>query len=117
MDINKEIEILRELKKATECLEDLNQDNEQLLKDVNSLITLKENEVLYSGWIKISEHHPHYLRNRQVITYSPNDHVKIDVKCVYNNGKGGSCFSKGWNKGEGVFAVTHWMPLPEHPNN
>ncbi len=38
----------------------------------------------------------------------------IMIERIYNNGKGGNCFSKGWNKGE-YNEVTHWMELPNRP--
>lgn len=44
MDLAKEIEILKELKMAVGCLEDLNMNNEQLLKDVDALIAQKQKE-------------------------------------------------------------------------
>lgn len=66
-------------------------------------------------WIKINQTRPNFRKHRHVLVYMPNNYIKTDVQTVFNNGRGGSCFSKGWNKGEGEFEVTHWMPLPKVP--
>jgi hypothetical protein len=68
-------------------------------------------------WIKVSDQFPDYRKHRYVIVYIPTEpYKKIDVECVYNNGRGGSCFSTGWNKGE-TWEVTHWMPIPDKPTD
>jgi len=63
-------------------------------------------------WIDINKEHPKYWINRQVIVYMKDG--EMDAEYVYNDGKGGSCFHDGWNKG-GRYEVTHWMPLPKPP--
>lgn len=68
-------------------------------------------------WIDINKNPPNNWFNRNVLVYMPKAYCKIDVQTVYANNKGGSCFSVGWNKGEGNFEVTHWMPLPEEPKD
>jgi hypothetical protein len=65
-------------------------------------------------WIPVSELHPSYGRDRYVLGYSPRSYVKIETHTVYNNNYKGSCFSRGWNKGE-QYEITHWMRLPEPP--
>lgn len=67
------------------------------------------------NWIDINKEHPMYHKDTHVLVYMPKAYTKISVVMVYNDGKGGSCFNKGWNKGEGNFEVTHWMPLPKPP--
>ena len=66
-------------------------------------------------WISIEEKHPNYWEDREVIVFMPNAYTKIDVQTVYNNSGNGSRFSRGWNKGEGEYEVTHWQPLPQTP--
>lgn len=75
----------------------------------------KADNISTQKWIDINKEHPLYYKDRHVIVYMPEAYVKISVETVYNDGKGGSCFSEGWNKGEGCFNVTHWMPLPKPP--
>lgn len=65
-------------------------------------------------WIPIRELHPSYARDRHVLGYSPRSYVKIETHTVYNKNDNGSCFSKGWNKGERN-EITHWMRLPAPP--
>lgn len=66
------------------------------------------------SWIKVSERPPaSYGVN--VLCYIPSyPDTTIETQRVYNDGRGGVCFSKGWNEGE-IFEVTHWQPLPDPP--
>lgn len=70
------------------------------------------------NWINIEEDFPDYYEHSSVIVYMPRAYNKIDVQSVSRKGnisENKSRFSKGWNKGEGIYEVTHWMPLPESP--
>lgn len=77
--------------------------------------TAKIAKLLGAQWIDINDSFPNCWANRDVIVYMPNAYTCIDVQTVYNDGKDGSRFAEGWNKGEGCYAVTHWMPIPETP--
>lgn len=68
-------------------------------------------------WIDVNKEMPNFKQNRYVIVYMPKSYIKIDVQTVYNNGKGGSKFDEGWGKGEGTNEISHWMPLPNKPND
>jgi hypothetical protein len=74
-----------------------------------------DKEPKHGEWIDINDQFPHFNVNRNVIVYMPMAYISVGVETVYNDGNGKSCFSKGWNKGDGQHEVTHWMPLPEPP--
>lgn len=81
---------------AAESIEELIRENESLAKSVN-----EASEILRKRWIPVTERLPEETGFTLIFTA---------------NGNPGVCyFTNGWWGGYSKDHITHWMPLPEPP--
>ena len=65
-------------------------------------------------WVSVEERMPWI--GSDVIAFMPRAYQKVDVVRCYNNGRRQPTWADGWNKGQ-THEVTHWMPLPQTPED